>query len=169
MGWPLKNTIRPMFTLDHNNARTLQISNDAFYYLSYGEEPLDESNLEEAEEVVSMFPNGFCIDENWHEVEDYPGMVEATFIPYIEDQADYDMYEDLTPYIQQQIKWLEDGKTIRVWWYNKKTGERNLRGDFKVYTDKFGNKCFHTGDQEKTFESGKCSLYYIKHLKKRQD
>ena len=87
MDWPLKNTIRPMFTLDHNNARTLQISNDAFYYLSYGEEPLDESNLEEAEEVVSMFPNSFYIDNNWREVEDCPGMIEATFIAYIEGQA----------------------------------------------------------------------------------
>ena len=158
-----------MFTLDYNNARTLQISNDAFYYLSYGEEPLDESNIEEAKEVVSMFPNSFYIDENWREVEDCPGMIEATFIPYIEDQADYDMYQDLTSNIQQQVKWLEDRKAVRVWWYNKKTGERSLKGEFKVYTNKFGNECFHTGDQEKAFESGKCSLYYIKHLKKRQD
>ena len=158
-----------MFTLDYNNSIILQVSNDAFYYLNYGEEPLDESNLEEAKEVVAMFPNGFYIEEDWSVVEDEPGLIEATFVPYIENRIEYDLYEDLTNYIQQQVKWIEEGKLARVWWYNKKTGERKLRGDFKVYTDKFGNKCFHTGDQEKTFESGKYSLYYIKHLKKRQD
>ena len=33
------------FVLDYSKKQTLQISNDAFCFLYYGEEPLDEDNL----------------------------------------------------------------------------------------------------------------------------
>ena len=48
----------------------MQISNDAFYYLYYGEEPLDDENMEEAQEIADMFPNGFVIEDNWENVDD---------------------------------------------------------------------------------------------------
>lgn len=43
------------FVLDYSKKQTLQISNDAFYFLYYGEEPLDEDNLEEANELSTAF------------------------------------------------------------------------------------------------------------------
>ena len=49
------------FVLDYSKKQTLQISNDAFCFLYYGEEPLDEDNLEEANEVSEMFSNNFYI------------------------------------------------------------------------------------------------------------
>lgn len=153
------------FKLDYSKAQTLQISNDAFFFITEEEEPLDEANLEEAQEVLSMFPNGFYVEEGWTRVED-SDLIEAVFVPYIEDADDYDEYQELTKYIQQQIKWL-DADTIRVWWYNSQTGTRELRGDFKVYKNRFGRKCFHTGEQGKEFEPGKMSLYCIEHLRKR--
>ena len=82
-----------------------------------------------------------------------------------EAQADYDEYENLTKYIQQQIKWL-DANHIRVWWFNNQTGTRELRGDFKVYTNKYGLKCFHAGNQDEDFVTGKMSLYFLKNFKK---
>lgn len=90
------------FILDYSKKQTLQISNDAFYFLYYGEEPLDENNLEEANDVSEMFSNNFYIEDDWKAVDD-SDLIECTFIPYIEDQADYDEYEDLTRHIQQQI------------------------------------------------------------------
>ena len=87
-------------------------------------------------------------------------------MPYVEDDMDFDEYEELTEYLQQRIKWL-DANTIRVWWYNLQTGARELRGDFKVYTNKFGHRCFHTGDQDKEFVTGKMSLFFLKHFKKK--
>ena len=47
------------FVLDYSKKQTLQISNDAFCFLYYGEEPLDEDNLEEANEMLivgNIFP-----------------------------------------------------------------------------------------------------------------
>ena len=150
------------FVLDYSKKQTLQITNDAFYYLYYGEEPLDEDNLEEA--TAYCFSNNFYIEDDW-KIVDNSDLIECTFIPYIEDRADYDEYEDLTKHIQQQIKWL-DANHIRVWWFNNQTGTRELRGDFKVYIDKYGYKCFHTGNQDESFITGKMSLYFLKNFKK---
>lgn len=153
------------FRLDYSQQQTMQISNDAFFYLLEEEEPLDEENLEEAYEILALFPHGFNIEENWKAVED-SDLIECTFVPYVEDDMDFDEYEELTKYLQQQIKWL-DTNTIRVWWYNLQTGARELRGDFKVYTNKSGHRCFHTGDQDKEFVAGKMSLFFLKHFKKK--
>lgn len=153
------------FRLDYSQRQTMQISNDAFFYLLEEEEPLDEENLEEAYEIFALFPHGFNIEENWKAVED-SDLIECTFVPYVEDDMDFDEYEELTKYLQQQIKWL-DANTIRVWQYNLKTGARELRGDFKVYTNKFGHRCFHTGDQDKEFVAGKMSLFFLKYFKKK--
>lgn len=153
------------FVSDYSKKQTLQISNDAFCFLYYGEEPLDEGNLEEANEVSEMFSNNFYIEDDWKAV-DGSGLIECTFVPYAEGQAGYDEYEDLTKYIQQQIKWL-DADHIRVWWFNSQTGTRELRGDFKVYANEYGLKCFHAGNQDEDFVAGKMSLHFLKNFKKR--
>ena len=70
------------FILDYSKKQTLQISNDAFYFLYYGEEPLDENNLEEANDVSEMFSNNFYIEDDWKAVDD-SDLIECTFIPYI--------------------------------------------------------------------------------------
>lgn len=153
------------FRMDYSKKQVMQISNDAFYYLYYGEEPLDDENMEEAQEIAGMFPNGFIIEENWEEVDD-TDLIECTFVPYVEDDMDFDEYQNLTKYIQLQIKWL-DADNIRAWWFNEENGTRELQGDFKVYTDNYGHRCFHTGEQDKGFVSGKMSLYFLKHFKKK--
>lgn len=153
------------FRLDYSKAQTMQISNDAFFFITEEEEPLDEENLEEAQEVLSMFPNGLYVEENWKPVED-SDLIEATFIPYVEDEDDWDEYQDLTKHLQMQIKWL-DANHIRIWWYNRQKGTRELQGDFKVYINQYGHKCFHTGEQDKEFVPGKTSLYFLKHFSKR--
>lgn len=153
------------FVLDYSKKQTLQISNDAFYCLYYGEEPLDEDNLKEAKKVSEIFSNNFYVEDDWKTVND-SGFIECTIVPYVENKADYDEYEDITKYTQLQIKWL-DANHIRMWRYRIDTGTRELRGDFKVYTNKYGHRCFHTGDQEKDFVAGKMSLYFLKSFKKR--
>lgn len=153
------------FRLDYSKAQIMQISNDAFFFITEEEEPLDEENLEEAQKVLSMFPNGFYVEENWKPVE-YSDLIEAIFIPYVEDEDDWDEYQDLTKYLQIQIKWL-DTNHIRAWLYNCKKGTRELYGEFKVYTNQYGHKCFHTGEQDKEFVQGKMSLYFLKRFSKR--
>lgn len=154
------------FKLDKSQSLELQISNDAFFYLLEDEEPLDEANIEEAQEILEMFPNGFIIEEGWKPVED-SDLIEAIFVPYVKDLDDYDEYFDLTKYVQLQIKWLSPTQ-ILAWWYNSKTGTRELQGDFEVYTNKYGLKCFHTGNQNEPFTAGKNSLFFLKRFKKKQ-
>ena len=143
----------------------MQISNDAFFYLLEEEEPLDESNLEEAQEILTVFPNGFYIEEDWKTVED-SDLIECTFVPYIKDDMDFDEYEELTKYIQLQIKWL-DANRVRMWRYNSETGTRELQGDYQVNINKFGHRYFYTGDQNKEFVAGKMSMFFLKHFKKK--
>ena len=154
------------FKLDKSQALELQITNDAFFYLLEEEEPLDETNLEEAEEILAMFPNGFIIEESWKPVED-SDLIEATFVPYVIDNADYDEYCELTNSIQIQIKWVSSNQ-ILAWWYNSETGARELLGTLNVYTNEYGLKCFNTGNQREPFITGKNSLFFLKHFKKKQ-
>ena len=153
------------FRIDYSKKQTMQISNDAFFYLLEEEEPLDDENLDEAKEILSMFPYGFHIEDDWKPVED-SDLIECTFIPYVEDDTDFDEYQELTKYIQLQIKWI-DANTISLWWHNSENGTRELLGDLKVYTDEYGRKCFHTGNQNEKFVPGKMSLYYLKYFKKK--
>ena len=149
------------FKLDYSKKQTIQLSNDAFYYLHYGEELLDESNLDEANEIGGMFPYGFYIEDDWKAVED-SDMIEATFIPFAKDDDDYDEYQDLNKYVQLQIKWV-DLNHVNVWWCNVRKGTRELLGCFEVYTDKYGARCFQTGD----YTIGKGSLFFMSGFKKR--
>ena len=153
------------FRLNYSKAKVLQISNDAFFFIAEDEAPLDEENMEEAQEILDMFPNGFYIEKSWKFVEN-SDLIEAIFIPYIADTDDYDEYQNLTKYLQLQIKWL-DSSYIQMWYYNGQKGTRELHGKFKVYTNQYGQKCFHTGEQNKEFRPGKMSLFFLRNFSKK--
>ena len=107
-----------MYKLDYSKKQVLQLSNDAFFYLKEEDDPLDEDNLDEAIEIIGMFPNGFHIDDDWKYVED-SDMVEATFIPYIDDEWQFDEYKDLFNGWQLQIKWVDNNKAqVEIRYYN---------------------------------------------------
>lgn len=74
------------YKLDPSKAEIRLLSNDAFFYLKDEEDPIDDDNLEEAYEIISMFPNGFVVSDNWSYVDN--DTIEATFIPYVEDELD---------------------------------------------------------------------------------
>lgn len=74
-----------MLKLDPNKTKLRQLTNDAFFWLYSNEEPIDEDNLEEAYEILEMFPEGFKIGK-WEYVED--DCIEAEFIPYIQCKED---------------------------------------------------------------------------------
>lgn len=147
------------FKIDYSKKQVLQLSNDAFYYLYCGEEPLDDDNIEEALEIQAMFPNGFEIEDNWSAVEN-SDLIEAMFVPYVENIIDYDEYENLTKYAQIQIKWLEASK-VRVWVSNSEKGTRELRGDCDILVNAFGLKYFELIDK-----SNRKSIFYLKHFMK---
>lgn len=154
-----------MYITNLKEAKTLQLSNDAFMYLLAEELPLDDANMQEALEVAAMFPDGFTISDDWSYIEDEPGMVEATFIPYSRDTFDYDEYENLSKTCQLQIKHTEPGR-IDVWRYSALKGEREYLGNFMVFTNQHGLKCFNVGGD---WRKGKGSLFFLKHFKKKSE
>ncbi|MEG0578595.1 MAG: hypothetical protein RR490_01625 [Niameybacter sp.] len=85
-----------MKVLDYENKQAIQLSNDAFYLLYLQEEPLDEANIEEAEEIAATFPYGFMIEDDYEIVD--TDLIEASFIPYKEDAFKAELYDDVTKY-----------------------------------------------------------------------
>lgn len=151
----------------YSQKRVFQLTNDAFFFLLNGEDPLDEANLKEAQEIFNAFPDGFFIEEDWKYIKQ-TGLVECTIIPYIKQKevpVDFEAYENLSKYIQLQIKWLGPS-TIKTWWYNKQTNTSELLGEFLIRTNKNGLQYFYTGDQANDFVAGKSSLFYLERFKR---
>lgn len=145
------------FKADYDKKQTFQLSNDAFYFLYCGEEPLDEDNIEEALEIQGLFPNGFIIEDNWTAVED-SDLIEATFVPYVAEEVeeiDYDESLNLSKYVQLQIKWVGPD-LIKVWWSDLEKGTRELRGECSVLVNDF---------KLKYFKLEEC-VFYLKHFVK---
>lgn len=125
------------YKLDNTKAKQLQLSNDAFYYLMYGEDPLDDDNLDEAKEIAAMFPFGFSISD-WEYVEGENDLIEATFIPYIEDDVKYDGWMD---YLAKNwiFKYrMTSTTTAHIHIDNEVTGE--VHADFECTVVKYKNK-----------------------------
>ncbi len=131
-----------MYKLDHSKAQVLQLSNDAYYFLKEEEPPIDENNLEEAYEIMSMFPNGFFIDDEISFVEG-TDMVEATFVPYVEDDWKPDEYIDLFNGWQLQIKHLEYMKRVKIRFFNHEKPPFGEQECDVIYND-FGKPEIHT-------------------------
>lgn len=150
-----------MYSLDYTEAKTLQLTNDAFFYLYQGEELLDEGNMAEVEEVLSMFPNGFEVEESWAEVPQ-TDLIAAVFIPYTEECLNYDEYIELCKGYELQIKWLAPA-LIQVWKHNRRVGTRIECGPFEVRTNQWGNRYFEIPSAN----SRQPSIFFLKHFKKR--
>ena len=135
-----QNKAQMNYKLDAQNAVTLQISNDAFWYLYQEEEMIDEDNIEEAQEVMSMFPNGFIIKDDYVVVEDEPDLIECTFIPYVEDI---------------DIKW--DGEHVPL-------NAKGLRKDVCLFKIISHERCFIRNLNEhdgRIFHEGEFDVVYI--------
>ena len=153
-----------MYRLDITKALTLQITNDAFYYLKEDEDPLDDDNLEEALEVLSMFPNGFEIKEDWRPVED-SDLIEATFIPYAQVDDDYDASEEMAKGYYFQIQLTQGNRFVKVWSFRESTGERTYKGEYELrYNSNKSCIGYATGDWRK----GKGCLLWLKRYKERK-
>lgn len=153
-----------MFRLDSSKALTLQITNDAFFYLKEDEDPLDDDNLEEALEVLSMFPNGFEIREDWRPVED-SDLIEATFIPYVQVDDDYDASDEMAKGYYFQIQLTQGNRFVKVWSFRESTGERTYKGEYELrYNSSKSCIGYATGDWRK----GKGCLLWLKHYKERK-
>lgn len=123
--------------LDNLNPVSLQLSNDAFCMLYFGEDPIDTDNVEEAEEVNAMFPHGFLIiDYDYVENSD---LVECVFVPYI-DVSDniYDHTHDVPFDAKYKIELFND------WHIEFKYNDNSSSIDYRFVSSKYGPKPIYT-------------------------
>lgn len=110
------------------------ISNDTFYYLSEGEEPLDEENFAEALRYKALFPQGFAVRRLSTPAP--TGKIWAEIKPAGDDSW-YDL-EEKTPALRRLRLKRIDSSAVRVWLFDTRTGERIDYGIAAVETDKKG-------------------------------
>lgn len=125
------------YILDPTKAEVRLLSNDAFFWLKDEDDPIDEDNLEEAEEILALFPNGFVIQDKWTYVDN--DTIEATFIPYIEDKnsVQWDGEFRLTLKDGKPDMWgfafkIIDSNTCYARWFNDVTGKYLFEGECEV-------------------------------------
>ena len=167
---------------------TFQLSNDAFYYLKDGEEPLVDEALDEALVVEAMYPDGFTIldfkplgDTGYIEARIGPKIIAPKSAPkpvirqasnpgynveVVErnrkEYADSDEVQMLSKVCRLDIVWLNVGHTIlRAYWNRLDLGQRVVYGDFPLETTPKGLKYF-----QKTNPNGTFSRFYLKHFNK---
>lgn len=68
------------FDYNEQEAKVIQLSNDAYFYLLHGEPCLDDMNYEEAEDIKAEYPYGFKLSQSVEYVED-SDLIETTIIP----------------------------------------------------------------------------------------
>lgn len=152
-----------MYRLDKSKAETLQINNDAFYYIKDGEEPIDENSIEEADEIYEMFPNGFEIQGDWQAV-DNTGMIEATFIPYVIDECEYDMYCELAEGYILRLKLCNDKRHIKLWSFTESTGAICYKGEYELRLSQLA-KTRSIGFSTGNWRNGQGCLFWLKQFK----
>ena len=167
---------------------TFQLSNDAFYYLKDGEEPLVDEALDETLVVEALYPDGFTIldfkplgDTGYIEARIGPKIIvpKSTPKPIVsrrqdfgynteavehncKEYADSDEVQMLSKICRLDIVWLNAGHTmLRAYWNRLDLGERVVYGDFPLETTPKGLKYF-----QKTNPNGTFSRFYLKHFNK---
>ena len=167
---------------------TFQLSNDAFYYLKDGEEPLVDEALDEALVVEALYPDGFTIldfkplgDTGYIEARIGPKVIAPKSAPKPvvsrrqdfgynteaaernrKEYADSDEVQMLSKTCRLDIVWLNAGHTIlRAYWNRLDLGKRVVYGDFPLETTSKGLKYF-----QKTNPNGTFSRFYLKHFNK---
>lgn len=162
---------------------TFQLSNDAFYYLKDGEEPLVDEALDEALVVEALYPDGFTIldfkplgDTGYIEARigpkstpkpvtrqaSNPGYNTEVVERNRKEYADSDEVQMLSKICRLDIVWLNTGHTmLRAYWNRLDLGQRVVYGDFPLETTPKGLKYF-----QKTNPNGTFSRFYLKHFNK---
>lgn len=101
--------------LDYNldKAEILQLSNDAYFYLTNKEPCLDENNYEEVQELKGRFKYGFKFDDQYgiDFVED-SDMVECKIIPICESSTPFTHYRIDGKWFKSEFYYSPDGKQV---------------------------------------------------------
>lgn len=128
------------YVLDFEGKVEVKLSNDAFYFLRDDEPPIDDSCMDEVNNIYEIFENGFIFGDDYKFIEN--GLVLATIIPYVEDSFDYDLYFEVAKETEYQIKYLSETK-VQARYYNSTKGAY-FEEELDIKINKFGKPEIHT-------------------------
>lgn len=169
---------------------TFQLSNDAFYYLKDGEEPLVDEAIDEALVVEALYPDGFTIldykllgDTGYVEARIGPKTAMPVRAPRLiqpvqkrqdfgydveavernrKEYYDADEVQMLSKICRLEIVWLDAGHTrVKVYWNRLDLGKRDVFGEFTLESTPKGLKYF-----QRTNPNGTFCRFYLKHFNK---
>lgn len=125
--------------------KTLELSNDTFWYLTQKQEPIcdPQEMADELEDINTMFPYGFEIGKYSANSD---GTYDITFWPYEEvpDIFPVDYFWNMTTEKQLQVHLLPTGNLLEYRWIIDNTKEV-IEGPYKVPIITLeGNKAFRT-------------------------
>ena len=106
--------------LDYNSekAETVIMSNDAYYYLAFNEPCLDDSNVEEANEIKGRFPHGFKIGPDIENMAT-SGQVKCQIIPICENsKSPFTHYRIDGTWFKDEFYYNEDKSKVHYRIYN---------------------------------------------------
>lgn len=150
-----KTKEKAQYTLYTTQAKTIRMSNDAFMFFVYGEEPLDEDNEMEIKGLQATYPYGFEVDyDSVKYPQDAAGKVEVLVTPYTLKSFVCDVYSNLGKYIYLCVDFLPNDM-VHFWWYVK--GRILEEGDRPILTDddrRPGAKYFITRDNGRVYLDG---------------
>lgn len=136
--------------LDTSNPVILRMSNDAYYYFFEGEDPIDESSLDEIAEISASFEHGFEPDESKPiNTDSSDGSIEVTIFPYIEDvpkqKPSQSESSDLDTLEFDESQWdgvHNDGSIFPWLFYFKFIGENTVKiAQLNMHFNKRLNDC----------------------------
>lgn len=135
--------------------KVLELSNDTFWYLTQGQEPIydPQEMADELEDIQVMFPYGFEIGKYSANAD---GTYDITFWPYedVPDTFPVQYFWSPVKGKQLQVHILSGSTHLEYRWFNTETNEV-LEGPEKVEIVTFaGNKAFKTRKGSTIFLKG---------------
>lgn len=141
------------YTLYTARKATLRISNDAFAYFAYGEDPLDTDNELEIEGLKSRYPHGFEIDfDSVQYPKDAVGKVEVSITPYTLKTFKCDCYMNIGDKIYLCVDFSADGDSVNYWWFVR--GQILDEGTREILVDERNKTYFITRNNARIYLNG---------------
>lgn len=125
--------------LDYNleKIECIQLSNDAYHFLAHGEPCLDESNMDEVEELKERFLYGFKFGPDIEPVED-SDLIECSIIPICECDTPFTHYRILENLFKEEYYYSKDKTQVYYRLYLIRQGRFLDYGWNKIEINQFG-------------------------------
>ena len=125
--------------VDYNREKmeTIQLSNDAYHNLAFGEICLDSENMDEVEEFKEKFPYGFKFELDIEFVED-SDLIECKVVPICESSTPFTHYKIDGKWWKYEYYYSQDRRQVYYRMYDMYHGRFMDYGWNNIVINKYG-------------------------------